>query len=136
MRNDVLNGSSPPSMSALMGGILTDVEQLIVQQTQLIRLEIREDLRKARTGALFLGAGLGVAIVGGLLFCVTLPLLLNWLTNDTLPLWACFGIFGVVFLLGGAGAMYAALKKFQDAASLPESVAAVKENVKCLLRRK
>src|SRR6185437_12303661 len=113
MRNDVLNGSSQPSMSALMGGILTDVEQLIVQQTQLIRLEIREDLHKARTGAMFLGAGLGVTLVGGLLFCVTLPLLLNWLTNDTLPLWACFGIFGVVFLLGGGGAMYAALKKFQ-----------------------
>jgi len=123
-------------MSALMGGILTDVEQLIVQQTQLIRLEIREDLHKARTGAIFLGAGLGVTVVGGLLFCVTLPLLLNWLTNDALPLWACFGIFGVVFLLGGGGAMYAALKKFQDAASLPESTAALKENVTCLLRRK
>jgi uncharacterized membrane protein YqjE len=136
MRNDVLNGSSQPSMSALMGGILTDVEQLIVQQTQLIRLEIREDLHKARTGALFLGAGLGVTLVGGLLFCVTLPLLLNWLTNDTLPLWACFGIFGVVFLLGGGGAMYAALKKFQGAVSMPESATALKENVTCLLRRK
>jgi len=32
--------------------------------------------------------------------------------------------------------MYAALKKFQDAASLPESTAALKENVTCLLRRK
>jgi len=122
-------------MSALMGGILTDVEQLIVQQTQLIRLEIREDLLKARTGAMFLGAGLGVTVVGGLLFCVTLPLLLNWLTGDMLPLWACFGIFGVVFLLLGGGAMYAALKKFQGAVSLPESTTALKENVTCLLRR-
>lgn len=133
MRNDVLNGASPPSMSSLVSGILADVQQLIMQQTQLVRLEIREDLRKARTGAIFLGAGLGVTAVGLLLFCLMLPYLLWWLTE--LPLWACFGIFGVIFLLIGAGASYAAVKKFQDAASLPESTAALKENVACLLRR-
>jgi hypothetical protein len=135
MRNDVLDGPSQPSVTALVSGILADVQHLLAQQTRLIRLEIREDLRKARTGAIFLGAGLGVMIVGGLLFCVTLPLLLNWLTNNQLPLWACFGIFGVVFLLVGGGATYAAVKKFQDAVSLPESSAALKENVACLLRR-
>jgi hypothetical protein len=64
-----------------------------------------------------------------------LPLLLFWLTNETLPLWACFGIFGVVFLLVGGGATYTAVQKFRDAASLPESTAAMKENVACLLRR-
>jgi hypothetical protein len=133
MRTDVPNGVSPPSMSSLVSGILADVQQLIAQQTQLVRLEIREDLRKARTGAIFLGVGLGVTAIGGLLFCFMLPYLLWWLTD--LPLWACFGIFGVVFLLAGAGASYTALKKFQDAAALPESTAALKENVACLLRR-
>jgi hypothetical protein len=73
MRNDVLNGASAPSMSSLASGILADVQQLITQQTQLVRLEIREDLRKARTGAIFLGAGLGVTAIGGLLFCFMLP---------------------------------------------------------------
>jgi hypothetical protein len=116
-----------------MGGILSDVQQLMSQQVQLLRLEIRDDLRKARTGAIFLGAGLGVTAVGVLLFCLMLPLLLNALTG--LPLWACFGIFGVVFLLIGGGASYAAAKKFQDAASLAESSTALKENVACLLRR-
>jgi len=133
MRNDVLNGSSAPSMTTLVSGILTDVQQLMAQQTQLLRLEIREDLRKARTGAIFLGAGLGVTAVGLLLFCLMLPYLLWWLTP--LPLWACFGIFGVVFLLIGGGASFAALKKFQGAASLHESSTALKENVACLLRR-
>jgi len=134
MRNDVLNGSSGQSMTALVGGIVTDIEQLFVQQTQLIRLEIRDDLRKARTGALFLGAGLGVTLIGGLLFCLMMPYLLNWATG--LPLWASFGIMGAVFLLVGGGAMYAALKKFQSAATMPESAAALKENLTCLLRRK
>jgi len=133
MRTDVRNGASSPSMSSLVSGILADVQQLFAQQTRLLRLEIREDLNKARTGAIFLGAGLGVTAVGGLLFCFMLPLLLASLTG--LPLWACFGIFGVVFLLVGAGASYVALKKFQDAAALPESTATLKENVACLLRR-
>jgi hypothetical protein len=134
MRNDVLNGSSGTSMTALVGGIVTDIEQLIVQQTRLIRLEIRDDLRKARTGALFLGAGLGVTLIGGLLFCLMMPYLLTWATG--LPEWASFGIMGALFLLVGGGAVYAALKKFQSAMSLPESTAALKENVTCLLRQK
>jgi len=134
MRNDVLNGSSGTSMTALVGGIVSDVEQLFVQQTRLLRLEIREDIRKARTGALFLGAGLGVVLIGGLLFCLMMPYLLTWATG--LPLWASFGIMGVVFLFVGGGAVYAALKKFQSAMSLPESTAALKENVTCLLRQK
>jgi hypothetical protein len=134
MRNDILNGSSQPSVTTLVSGILADVQHLLAQQARLLRLEIREDLRKARNGAIFLAAGLGVTIVGGLLFCFMLPLLLNWLA-PALPLWACFGIFGVVFLLVGGGATYAAGKKFQDAASLSESSAALKENVACLLRR-
>ena len=134
MRNDVLNGSSGTSMTALVGGIVSDVEQLFVQQTRLLRLEIREDIRKARTGALFLGAGLGVVLIGGLLFCLMMPYLLTWATG--LPLWASFGIMGVVFLFVGGGGVYAALKKFQSAMSLPESTAALKENVTCLLRQK
>jgi hypothetical protein len=134
MRTEVHNGSSP-SATTLVSGILTDVQQLMAQQTQLLRLEIREDLRKARTGAIFLGVGVGITAVGGLLFCFMLPYLLNWLTSGVLPLWACFGIFGVVFLLVGGGAAFTAMKKFQDAASLSESTASLKENMACLLRR-
>lgn len=133
MRTDTRNGSSQPSMTTLVSGILTDVQQLLAQQTRLLRLEIREDLRKARTGALFLGAGLSVVAVGGLLLCVMLPLLLHWLTQW--PEWICFGIVGILLLFVGGGAAYAAVQKFQDAASLPESTTTLKENMACLLRR-
>ena len=136
MTPDVRNGASSPSMTALVSGILADVQQLMAQQARLLRLEIREDLRKARTGAIFLGVGLGIAAVGGLLVCFMLPLLLNWLTDNVLPLWACFGIFGVTFLLVGGGAAYTAVIKFKDAATLTESTTSLKENVACLLRRK
>jgi hypothetical protein len=120
-------------MTTLVSGILTDVQELLAQQMRLLRLEIRDDLHKARTGAIFLGAGLGITAIGGLLLCVMLPLLLTWLTRW--PEWVSFCIFGVVFLFVGAGASYAALKKFQDAASLPETTLTLKENMTCLLRR-
>ena len=133
MRNDTLNGSEHASMTTLVSGILSDVQQLMAQQTRLLRLEIREDLHRARTGAIFLGVGLGVTAVGGLFLCVALPLLLNALTDW--PQWVCFGIFGLLFLFIGAGAAYAAVKKFQDAASLPDTTTTLKENFTCLLRR-
>jgi hypothetical protein len=133
MRNDTLNGSSAPSLTTLVGGILTDVQQLMAQQTRLLRLEIREDLRKARSGAIYLGAGLGVAAIGGLFLCVALPLLLQALTNW--PQWVCFGIFGILFLFIGGGAAFASMKLFKEAASLPESTTTLKENITCLLRR-
>ena len=134
MRTDIANGSSS-TMTTLVSGILADVQQLVGQQMQLLRVEIREDLHKARTGAMFLGAGLGVSVIGGLLLCFMLPHLLHSLTHEQLPLWACFGICGVVLFFVGIGASYAAMKTFQSAASLKESNAALKENLTCLLKR-
>lgn len=133
MRTETRNGSEQASVTTLVSGILSDVQQLMAQQTRLLRLEIREDIHKARTGAIFLGAGLGITALGGLLVCVALPLLLSALTNW--PLWVCFGLFGILFLFIGAGATFAAVKKFQGAASLPESTTTLKENMACLLRR-
>ncbi|HTU91081.1 MAG TPA: phage holin family protein [Gemmataceae bacterium] len=133
MRNDTLNGSEQASTTTLVSGILSDVQQLLAQQTRLLRLEIREDLQRARTGAIVLGSGLGITAIGGLLLCVMLPLLLSALTGW--PEWVSFGIFGVLFLFIGGGATFAAMKKFQDAASLPESTTTLKENMACLLRR-
>jgi hypothetical protein len=122
-------------MTALAGDVLAGVEQLVVQQLQLLRHELRQDLRQARTAAIFLGAGLGVTLVGGLLFCLMPPYWLHWSVPE-LPLWACFGSAGGVFLLLGGGAVYTALEKFQASAALPESLAALKENVACLLKPK
>lgn len=133
MRNDTLNGSEQASMTALVSAILSDVQQLLAQQIKLLRLEIHEDLCQARTGAIALGVGLGISALGGLFLCVMLPFLLNALTDW--PQWLCFGVFGILFLFIGAGAAYAAGKKLQDSAALPESAATLKENLTCLLRR-
>lgn len=133
MRTDTHNGAEQAGVTTLVSGILSDVQQLLAQQTRLLRLEIRQDMHKARTGAMILGAGLVTAAVGGLLLCVALPLLLGALTGW--PQWACFGIFGILFVFIGGGAAYAAMRRFQGVASLSESTTTAKENMACLLRR-
>jgi uncharacterized membrane protein YqjE len=128
MMPEVDSYPSQQSMTALVRGILNDVQSLIKQQTDLVRHEIRKDLDKARDGLLFLAFGMGVTLVGGLLFCL-MPVYLLWWAVPALPLWACFGIVGGLFLILGACAVYAALKKFQAAAALPDTVQTLKENV-------
>lgn len=133
MRTEVHNGPSPPSVTALVSGILADVRDLAVQQTRLVREEVREDMTKARAGAIFLGVGLVLAPIGALQLCLMLPHLLNWAAPEV-PLWACYGIFGIVFLLFGGGFAVVALQRFKKAASMRESATALKENVQCLLK--
>jgi hypothetical protein len=130
---DARDSSSQPGTSPLLSGIVADVRQLMEQQAQLLRLEIREDLRKARTGMILLGASLGIVASGGLLLCFMLPWLLHWLTDW--PEWLCCGLFGVLFLALGVLAAYTGFNKLRQSASLSESTAALKENLVCLLRR-
>jgi hypothetical protein len=89
-----------PSLTQLLTGIVDDAKALLRQELALAKHEIREDLRKTQTAILSLGLGIGVAAIGGLLLILMLVHLLQALTE--LPLWACYGIVGGVFvILGG-----------------------------------
>ena len=64
------NGSqhtSEPSVAALLGGIVNDVKDLLVQELALTKLEVQDTLRKAKTAAIALGIGIGVVAIGGML---------------------------------------------------------------------
>jgi Putative Actinobacterial Holin-X, holin superfamily III len=97
------NGShhtAEPSLTTLLGGIVNDAKDLLVQEVALTKLEVQDELRKAKTAALTLGLGLGVAAVGGTLLSVMLVHLLTVFTE--LPLWGCYGIVGSgLVVLGG-----------------------------------
>src|SRR3954464_3039602 len=88
---------SQPSISSLVGGIINDAQQLIRQEVALARKEIQEELSKAKSAVVSMAAGLALAVVGGLLFCLMLVHLLNYATE--IPLWGCYGIVGGAFLL-------------------------------------
>jgi hypothetical protein len=122
-----LHASPDASMTSLVTGILSDAQDLIKQQLELVKHEIREDVREAKEAAASLALGLGIAAVGCLFVCTMLVFLLQ---KAGLDLWACFGIVGGILLVVGLVLTYLAKKEAetinplegQAARALEESV--------------
>jgi uncharacterized membrane protein YqjE len=137
MANDLHVQSPPePSVTALVSGIIHDIQELLKQQVTLFRVEIREDLRKTKEAVVSLAAGLLVTLLGAFLLSLALPLLLWW-AAPALPPWACFAIVGGALTALGAILLYAGVKKLEAANPLhDQSVEALKENVQWLTNPK
>jgi len=124
------------SLSSLVGGIVSDVQDLVKQQLQLTRKEIEEDIRKAGEGAALFGTGLGVLFLGALELCLTLAHLLHWSTAPagtdpaSFPLWACHGVVGgILFIFGWSVACAGKARLRAVSPPLDQSAQALKENV-------
>jgi hypothetical protein len=119
---------SEPSLAQLLTGIVNDAKELMRQELALAKHEIREDLRKTTKAMLSLGIGIGVAAIGGLLLILMLVHLLNALAG--LPLWACYGIVGGLFLIiGGVLLLIAKNTIARIDVVPPQTVETMKENV-------
>jgi len=134
-------------MASLVGGIVSDVQDLIKQQLELTRKEIEADLRKTRDAASLLFAGIGIALFGCFSFCLMLAHLIHLLTTPAnlqavqdpaaIPLWGCYGIVTVVLLAAGGGLAFAGKKKFDSFNPLPdESAQVLKENIEWIANKK
>src|SRR5690348_8377647 len=125
-----LQDPPPASMTSLVSGIISDAQELVKQQLALFRAEIKEDLRKTKEASLFLAFGAGVALLGGLVLNLAIPLLLNWAWPQ-LPLWAAFAIVGSVEAAIGAALIIKAVERFKTVNPLPEqTVEGLKENLR------
>ncbi len=102
---------SKPSLSALINGILNDAKELVIQGATLAKLEVKDELRKAKTAAVAAGIGVGVAAIGGILLILMIVHALEEYT--TIPLWGAYGIVGGTLVLLGA-MLFAAGKRKID----------------------
>lgn len=84
--------TAEPSIAVLLRGIVTDAKELLEQEVTMLKLEAREELRKAKSAAFTLGIGIGMVAAGGMLLSVMLVHLLAVFTE--IPLWGCYGIVG------------------------------------------
>ena len=122
------SSSSEQSMAGLVVDILTDGQTLLLQEIQLAKHEIQDEVRKTAAAAVSLGAGVAVALFAGLLLVFMLVHLLNAVTP--MPLWACYATVGVLLSVIAAVLINIAVKKLKDIHLVPvRTVETLKENV-------
>jgi hypothetical protein len=94
---------SPPrseaSVATLIGGIVNDAKDLLINEFTIAKLEIQQEMRKTKSAALAFAMGAGVIGIGGfflLMMCVHgLVVLLD------IPIWGSYGLVGgLLFLVG------------------------------------
>ena len=95
----------------LLGGLVGDARTLFRQELQLLRDEFFSEIAKIRQAAVTIGMGIGFMAMGGLFALIMLVHLLHQYAN--LPLWACYGLIGVVLLAIGAVLLITAKQSLQ-----------------------
>jgi hypothetical protein len=117
-----------PSVSMLLNGIIADMRNLFVQELKLAKLEIGEDLQRAKQAATALAIGGAILAVGALLLILTLVHLLDAVTP--LPLWGAYGVVAAVLLVIGIVSLVAGKKRAERVALVPDETAeAIREDV-------
>jgi hypothetical protein len=136
--------TNEPGLASLVRGIVTDLGDLIKQQIQFARAEIKADLNKSKEAIAFLALGAGGAFAGVLFFGLMLVHLLHWATlkeggsdPSSLPLWGCHGIIAALFLVIGACLLLTGRKMLTPSNVLPvQTVEVAKENVEWITNSK
>ncbi len=110
-----VDSTTPPQQqpqhnaAALLGGIVGDIQSLVQQQVQLTRNEIVTELRERLVRWAVITSGIGIAILGAIMLCLTASHLLHWGLSPpesdpaSLPLWACYGVVSATLLAVGGG---------------------------------
>lgn len=88
-----------PGVIELVRSAAADTTELVKQQIELTKAEIKENAQKAGASFGMIAAGISIVGMGGIFLLVTLAYVLVELG---LPVWAGFGIVTLVLLLIGA----------------------------------
>lgn len=121
--------SNDASMTSLVSGILDDTQNLLKQQAELLKADLRKDLREAKEVGVSLLVSGSLLAGGGMLLLFMLVYLLSWVIEG-LPLWGSFGIVGGVLALAGGILFYQGREKLDKLNPLPEqSAQGLKENL-------
>jgi hypothetical protein len=126
-----IQSANEPSMASLVNGIISDGQELMKQQFQLLRAEVRDDFKKTREAAFPLVAGAIVSFVGAIFLGLTAVYLLYWACNPTpgpgfverFPLWGCYAVVTGVVLALGLGMVVYGRQKFASFNPLPDETA-------------
>ena len=124
-------GESEPDVKDLIQDILHDAQQLMGQQLDLLRSEVREEVGHVRDAAVSGGSGAGLLALGGVLAA---QMAVHGLHRSArLPLWVCYGLVGGLAGAGGWGLLRQASRQVAAVGVAPrETTNALKENLQWL----
>ena len=125
----------PISIAALVSGLAADMRSLFEQEIRLARHEIQYEFRKFVLGLFQAGIGFLLSLMATTFILLTLVHLLHRYTP--LPLWACYGIVGLLSAVGSCVLLYNTAKlgaslrlwPFRAIHSLKENARWIKEHV-------
>jgi hypothetical protein len=116
-----------PSMTALVSGIVNDLQQLIRHELQLARTEVKQEWDKAKSAAAAMAAGVGLLLLGVFMLCF---FVVHLIVISNIPLWGSFGIVGGILAVLGLlllGMGYARSSRVHVVP--PQTAQTLKENV-------
>jgi hypothetical protein len=117
------------SVTGLVSGIIDDTQHLLKQQVDLLKADLRKDIKEAKEVGMSMAIAGALLGVGGLLLSFMLVHFLSWAFPD-LPHWGSFAIVGGLFAAAGGTVYYLGREKLEKLNPLPEnSMEAVKENL-------
>lgn len=116
------------SVADLISGLVSDAQHLVRREIDLAKREVAIEVDKVKQGAVALGIGAGVAIIGALLLGHMLVYLVQTLTG--LSLWLSYLIVGGLFAIGGGLLLMQGIKRMKDVDPVPrETIESVRKDV-------
>lgn len=120
-----------PSIAELLGGLVGDAQTLVRKEIDLAKEEARQELDKAKQGAISIGIGAAIAAAGGILLSHMLALLLQALLP--IPLWASYLIVGALLAIIGGVLAWQGANRMKEVDPVPrETVDSVRKDVEWL----
>jgi hypothetical protein len=122
------------SITGLVRGILSDLRMLIREEIALARVEIREQVGRARMAAVSFGIAATSLVFGGAFLLIAMAMgiadLLNW------PVWAGFFVVALLLSVAALFAFSLGRKAIRDVHAVPqETVSTLKENSAWIAKR-
>lgn len=117
MRSEQDTHETRNGIIGLLAGLIEDIRTLFRQELRLLRDEFFSEIAKIRQAAVAIGVEIGFTVIGGLFALIMLAQVLHQFVH--LPLWACYGLIGVILLAVGAALLIKAKHSLQDFNLMP-----------------
>jgi len=118
----ITSKQTDPSIIELVRSAAADTTELVKQQIELTKTEVKESVRTAGSSIGMIVAGASILGIGAIFLLVTIAYVLVQLG---LPVWAGFGIVTLFLLLVGAIITFVGIRRAKTVSGPEHSIAAL-----------